>query len=46
MDIPGGSIQLNVSFVIAAHDWEVDVFASIFLVLYLGIVGQEDEDEL
>jgi hypothetical protein len=30
MEILGGSIQWNVSFVKEAHDWEVDVFASFF----------------
>jgi hypothetical protein len=29
-----GSNQWNVSFARAAHDWEVDVFASFFQVLY------------
>jgi len=30
MEILGGSIQWNVSFVREAHDWEVGVFASFF----------------
>jgi len=30
MEILGGSIQWNVSFVREAHDWEVDVLASFF----------------
>jgi hypothetical protein len=30
LEFLGGSIQWNVSFVRAAHDWEVDVFASFF----------------
>lgn len=34
----GGSIQLNVSFVREAHDWEVGVFASFFHVLHLARV--------
>jgi hypothetical protein len=33
MEILGGSIQWNVSFVREAHDWEVDVFTSFFQVL-------------
>jgi hypothetical protein len=28
MEVLGGSIQWNMSFVREAHDWEVDVFAS------------------
>jgi hypothetical protein len=30
----GGSNQWKVSFVKAAHDWEMDVFASFFRFLY------------
>jgi len=33
MEVLGGSIQWNVSFVREAHDWEVGVFASFFHVL-------------
>jgi hypothetical protein len=28
LEVLGGSIQWNMSFVREAHDWEVDVFAS------------------
>jgi hypothetical protein len=38
------SIKWNVSFVGAAHDWEVNIFASFFRVLYLGKVRLESED--
>jgi hypothetical protein len=31
----GGSIQWNMSFARAAHDWEVDAFTSFFRVFYL-----------
>jgi hypothetical protein len=34
MEILGGSIQWNVSFVREAHDLEVGVFASFFQVLH------------
>jgi len=34
MEISGGSIQWNVSFVREAHDWKVGVFASFFQVLH------------
>jgi hypothetical protein len=34
------------SFAIEAHDWEVDVFASFFRVLYLVRVRREGEDKL
>jgi hypothetical protein len=44
MEIPCGSIKWNVSFVGAAHDWEVNIFASFFRVLYLGKVRLESED--
>jgi hypothetical protein len=34
LKLSGGSNQWTVSFVKAAHDWEVDVFASFFNLLY------------
>jgi hypothetical protein len=30
MEVLGGSIQWNVSFIREAYDWELDVFASFF----------------
>jgi hypothetical protein len=42
----GGSNQWNISFVRAAGDWEVDVFASFFRVLYSVRVRWEDEGKL
>ena len=39
-------IKWNVSFAKAAHNWEVDVFASFFRVLYLARMRQEREDRL
>jgi hypothetical protein len=41
----GGSIQWNVSFARATHDWDVGVFVSFFKVLYLVKVRQEGEDK-
>jgi hypothetical protein len=41
MEILGGSIQWDVSFVREAHDWEVDVFASFFQVLQLATVSRD-----
>lgn len=41
-----GSIQCNVNFSRVAHDWEVNIFASFFKVLYLVRVIQEGEDKL
>jgi hypothetical protein len=46
LEILGGSNQWNVSFARAAHDWEVDVFASFFRVLYSVRVRREGEDKL
>jgi hypothetical protein len=42
----GGSIQWNMSFARAAHDWEVDTFTSFFRVLYLVRMRLEWEDKL
>jgi len=41
LEILGGSIQWNVSFVREAHDWEENVFASFFQVLYSAIVSRD-----
>ena len=46
MEVLGGSIQWNVSFVREAHDWEVDVFASFFQVLHSAIVSRGRADRL
>jgi hypothetical protein len=40
----GGSIQLDVSFIREAHDWEVDVFASFFQMLGSTKVNMERAD--
>jgi hypothetical protein len=41
-----GSFQWDVSFIRAAHDWEVDALASFFTLLYSMRVGREGEDQL
>jgi hypothetical protein len=46
LENPGGSIQWNMSFARVALDWEVNVFASFFQVLYLGGVRRKGEDKL
>jgi len=46
MEILGGSIQWNVSFVREAHDWEVGVFASFFQVLHSATVSRDHADRL
>ena len=46
LELSGGSIQWNMSFARLAHDLEVDVFASLFKVLYLVRVRQKNEDKL
>jgi hypothetical protein len=38
------SYQWDVSFFRAAHDWEVDVLASFFTLLYSTRVDREGED--
>jgi hypothetical protein len=45
--VPGnGSLQWDVSFIRAAHDWEVEVLASFFTLLYFIRVRSEGEDKL
>jgi hypothetical protein len=46
LEFLGGSNHWNVSFVRAAHDWEVDVFASFFQVLYSVRVNRDCEDQM
>jgi hypothetical protein len=46
MEILGGSIQWDVSFVREAHDWKVDVFALFFQVLQSATVSQDRVDRL
>jgi len=42
----GGAIQWNVSFTKGAHDWEVEAFASFYMVLYLARLTREGEYKL
>jgi hypothetical protein len=42
--LQNGSYQWDVSFFRAAHDWEVDIFASFFSLLYSTRVDCEGED--
>jgi hypothetical protein len=46
MDFLNGSLQRNVSFFHLAHDWEVDVLASFYTLLYSHRVSREGEDKL
>jgi hypothetical protein len=41
MEILGGSIQWDVSFVREAYDWEMDIFASFFQVLQSATVSRD-----
>jgi hypothetical protein len=41
-----GSIKWDVSFIRAAHNWEVDVLASFFTLLYSISVSRKREDQL
>jgi hypothetical protein len=45
LKLSGDSIEF-VSFARTAHDWEVDVFASFFRVLYSARKRREGEDKL
>jgi len=46
LELSSGSNKWNVRFVKAAHNWEVDVFASFFNLLYSIRVRWKDEDKL
>jgi hypothetical protein len=46
LELFGGSNKWNIRFTRAAHDWEVDVIASFFRVLYSVRVKQEGKDKL
>ena len=46
LEFSGGSTYQNISLARPTHDWEVDIFASFFRVLYSVRVRQEDEDKL
>jgi hypothetical protein len=46
MDYSSSSLQWDVSFVRAAHDWELDTVASFFTVLYSFRGRRKEEDKL
>jgi hypothetical protein len=46
MEVLGGSIKWNVSFVREMHDWKVDVFASLFQVLHSAMVSRDRANRL
>jgi len=46
LELSSGSPQWNVSFIGTAHDWEVNVFASFFNLLYSYGVRQEGKEKL
>jgi hypothetical protein len=46
MDFSSGSLQWDVSFLRAAHDWEVVVFASFYSLLYSSSKSRVGEDKL
>jgi hypothetical protein len=46
LDISSGSFQWNISFIRAAHNWEVDLLALLFNLLYSYKVRQEKKDKL
>lgn len=46
LDSASGSLQWDVSFIWAAHDWEVEVLASFFTLLYSIRVQREGKDKL
>jgi len=46
LELSSGSLQWNISFIKATHDWKVDVFTSIFNLLYSYRMRREGEDKL
>jgi hypothetical protein len=46
MILENGSFQWDVKFIRAAHDWEVDVLASFFTLLYSIRRDRDGEDKL
>jgi hypothetical protein len=46
LDFSSGSLQWDVSFLRAAHDWEVDVLASFYTLLYSHRERREGVDKL
>jgi hypothetical protein len=46
MEFSGGAIQWNMTFARVAQDWEEDVFALFYRLLYLVRMRREWEDKL
>ena len=46
MDFMGGTIQWNVSFFLLVHDWELEVLASFYTLLYSHRMRREGEDKI
>jgi hypothetical protein len=46
MELSGGAIQWNVSFVRSTQNWEVDVFVSFYRLLYSVRLRREGIDKL
>jgi hypothetical protein len=46
MDFSSGSLQWNVRFTHTAHNWEVDVLASFYTLLYSHSVRREGKNKL
>jgi hypothetical protein len=46
MDFMGGTIQWNVSFFWLVHDWESEVLASFYTLLYFHRMIREGEDKI
>lgn len=44
--LKSGSFQWDVRFIRAAHDWEVDILASFFTLLYSICIDRDGEDKL
>jgi hypothetical protein len=46
IDTSGGTLQWNVSFSRLVHDWELEVLASFYTLLYLYRMSREGEDKI
>jgi hypothetical protein len=46
MDFIGGTLQWNVSFFRLVHDWELEVLASFYTLLYSYRMSREGEDKI
>ena len=46
MDFTGGILQWNISFFRLVHDWELEVLASFYTLLYSHRMSREGEDKI